>query len=101
MGWVLTAYQNAFQRLAIGCTAEAAIVDTVACGGDTDTNGAIVGALLGAAEGASTLPRQWVRMVTSCRPLRATGARRSRPMRFWPDDIMDLAEGFLVAGGAQ
>ena len=101
MGWVLTAYQNAFHRLAIGCTVEAGIVDTVACGGDTDTNGAIAGALLGAAEGQGAMPRQWVRMITSCRPLRATGARRSRPMRFWPDDIMELAEGLLVAGGVR
>ncbi|WP_131114268.1 inositol monophosphatase family protein [Lichenihabitans psoromatis] len=101
MGWVLTAYQNAFYRLAIGRTAERGVVETVACGGDTDTNGAIVGALLGAAEGGSALPRQWVSMIMSCRPLRSTGARRARPRRFWPDDIMDLAEGLLVAGGVR
>lgn len=33
------------------------VIDTVACGGDTDTNGAIAGALLGAADGIGSVPR--------------------------------------------
>lgn len=37
-----------------------ALLDAVAGGGDTDSVGALVGALLGAANGAGVFPRQWV-----------------------------------------
>jgi ADP-ribosyl-[dinitrogen reductase] hydrolase len=49
MGWVLIALQNAFYHLAHADTAEEALVETVGAGGDTDTNAAIAGALLGVA----------------------------------------------------
>jgi ADP-ribosyl-[dinitrogen reductase] hydrolase len=51
MGWVLIALQNAFYHLAHADTAEEALVETVGAGGDTDTNAAIAGALLGVALG--------------------------------------------------
>ena len=57
MGWVLIALQNAFCRLRRGEKVEAALVATVGKGGDTDTNGAIVGALLGAADGLRAIPQ--------------------------------------------
>jgi ADP-ribosyl-[dinitrogen reductase] hydrolase len=47
MCWVAIAYQNAFYHLARGSSFEDALVETVALGGDTDTNAAIAGALLG------------------------------------------------------
>jgi ADP-ribosylglycohydrolase len=46
-GWVLIAFQNAFRHLASGTPIEDALIQTVGEGGDTDTNAAICGALLG------------------------------------------------------
>lgn len=39
---------------------EQAVVDTVALGGDTDTTGAMVGAMAGALYGLSAIPRRWL-----------------------------------------
>ena len=39
---------------------EAAINETVACGGDTDTVAAIVGGIVGAGVGTSGIPQQWL-----------------------------------------
>jgi ADP-ribosylglycohydrolase len=91
-GWVLTAFQNAFRHLAAGTSLEAALIETVGEGGDTDTNGAICGALLGAAQGRSAIPARWRMAVLACRSLAETGARRPRRARYWPDDLPLLAE---------
>ncbi len=95
MGWVLIALQNAFCRLRRGENVEAALVATVGKGGDTDTNAAIVGALLGAADGLHTIPNRWVLPVQACRPHRDLGAKQPRPMHYWPDDLAALAEALL------
>ena len=50
-GWVLTAFRNALWQLLHATNLEEAVVDTVMRGGDTDTNAAICGALLGAVHG--------------------------------------------------
>jgi ADP-ribosyl-[dinitrogen reductase] hydrolase len=97
-GWVLTAFQNAFRHLAIGTPIEDALIETVGEGGDTDTNAAICGALLGAAQGSAAIPVRWTMAVLACRPLAETGAKRSRPPRYWPDDVPLLAEGLLMRG---
>ena len=55
-GWVRTALQNAFYRALGVSTLEQGLVDTVMAGGDTDTNGAIAGALLGAVHGRDAVP---------------------------------------------
>ena len=39
---------------------EDAVVASVAAGGDTDTNAAVAGAVLGARYGASSIPRRWL-----------------------------------------
>jgi ADP-ribosylglycohydrolase/fructose-1,6-bisphosphatase/inositol monophosphatase family enzyme len=98
MGWVLTALQNAFYHLAAGRDLKQAVVETVAHGGDTDTNAAIVGALLGAWRGQAAIPRQWRLSVLTCRPQKESGSQQPRPMDFWPDDLLDLAEGLLDVG---
>jgi ADP-ribosyl-[dinitrogen reductase] hydrolase len=54
-GWVLIAFQNAFRHLASGTLIEDALFETVSEGGDTDTNAAICGALLGASQGRSAI----------------------------------------------
>ena len=48
IGLVMIAYQRAFHHLRVGATFQDAIRETVQEGGDTDTNAAIVGGLLGA-----------------------------------------------------
>ena len=96
-GWVLIALQNAFFHLQQGETVEDALVATVGKGGDTDTNAAIAGALLGAADGLSSIPRRWVMPVQACRPHEALGVRNPRPMTYWPDDLAAIAEALLVA----
>ena len=73
-GWVKIALQNAFYELLHAPSLEEGVVATVRRGGDTDTNAAIAGALLGAVHGREAVPAQWRSMVLSCRPLRAAGA---------------------------
>ena len=97
-GWVLVALQNAFwclQHLEL----EEALVQTVGRGGDTDTNAAIAGALLGARHGRSAIPSRWILPVLACRPLADAGALRPRPIEYWPEDILELAEALLVVRG--
>jgi ADP-ribosylglycohydrolase/fructose-1,6-bisphosphatase/inositol monophosphatase family enzyme len=96
-GWVKIALQNAFHELLHAKALEDGVVATVRRGGDTDTNAAIAGALLGAVHGRGAVPAQWRSMVLSCRP---TGprARRPRPRAFWPIDALEIAERLMVAG---
>ena len=98
MGWVLTAFQNAFYCLMSGQSLRDAIIGTVARGGDTDTNAAICGALLGASQGREAVPLQWRNAILSCRPIAADGFHEPRPNTYWPDDALDLAEALLAAG---
>ena len=96
-GWVLLAFQNAFYHLQRGATVEDALVATVGKGGDTDTNAAITGALLGAADGLGAIPPRWVMPVQACRPHEALDALNPRSMTYWPDDLAATAEALLVA----
>lgn len=98
MGWVRIAFHNAFFQALHAPNFEEGVVDTVGRGGDTDTNAAIAGALLGAIHGRAAVPAAWRYKLLACRPLRAAGARRPRPMEFWPADAMELAERLLLAG---
>lgn len=99
IGWVRIALQNAFFELLHAASLEEGVVRTVRRGGDTDTNAAIAGALLGAVHGRDAVPAQWRHMVLTCRahPLRA---RRPRPQPYWPIDLPALAERLLLAGQA-
>lgn len=101
-GWVLTAFRNALWQLLHAPNLEEAVVDTVMRGGDTDTNAAICGALLGAVWGRNAVPDQWVESLLNCRP--AAGqpkVRRPRPECFWPVDALELAERLLKSGEAR
>jgi ADP-ribosyl-[dinitrogen reductase] hydrolase len=97
MGWVLIALQNAFFHLAAGTAVEPALIETVGQGGDTDTNAAIAGALLGAADGRASLPMRWVMPVLTCRPDVGLHPARPRPDEYWPDDLLDLTEALLLS----
>ena len=94
-GWVLVALQNAFFHLAHTKGVEAALIETVGRGGDTDTNGAICGALMGAAVGRNGFPARWVMPVMACRPLAKLGAHQARSQEYWPDDVPQIAEALL------
>ena len=96
MGWVLIAFQNALYDLLHAPTLEQGVIETVQCGGDTDTNAAICGALLGAVYGREAVPRQWVERIVECRPTAET--TQPRPKEYWPDDAQQLAEQLVQAG---
>ncbi len=99
MGWVRTALQNAFFQLLHAPDFAAGVIDTVRCGGDTDTNGAIAGALLGAVHGREAIPAQWRDRVLCCRPIAGIeGVRKPRPRTFWPVDALCLSEHLLWVG---
>jgi ADP-ribosyl-[dinitrogen reductase] hydrolase len=92
-GWVLVALQNAFHQLLRAEGLEDGVVDTVMAGGDTDTNAAIAGALLGAVHGLDDVPVQWRNTVLSCRPMAGyTVSEHPRPQLFWPVDVLEIAE---------
>jgi hypothetical protein len=99
MGWVRIAFQNAFHRLLNSRSLEQGVVDTVMRGGDTDTNAAIAGALLGAAHGIDAVPAQWRQAVLACRPESGRqGVIRPRPRKYWPIDAIELADRLFVSG---
>ena len=93
--WVLVALQNAFYCLKTR-SFEEGLVHTVGCGGDSDTNAAVAGALLGARGGRDAVPARWLLALLACRPLPEAGALRPRPMEYWPDDLLELAEALLA-----
>ncbi len=96
-GWTLVALQNAFYQLLHASSVEEGLVDTVMQGGDTDTNAAIAGALLGAVHGRESIPAPWRDRVLTCRPLAGLkGVRRPRPAVYWPAGALDLAEQLLA-----
>ena len=96
MGWVLIAFQNALYQLLHAPSFEAGVIDTVMRGGDTDTNAAITGALLGAMYGRESIPDQWQKAVLSCQPLEGKpGVYRPRPRCFWPVDVLELASKLI------
>lgn len=96
-GWVLIAMRNALWQLLHAPSLEVGIIDTVMRGGDTDTNAAICGALLGAVHGLAAIPDRWVAPVLGCRP--AAGqpeVRRPRPECLWPVDALELARRLVT-----
>ncbi|MBI2953033.1 MAG: ADP-ribosylglycohydrolase family protein [Chloroflexi bacterium] len=96
-GWVLVALQNAFYQLLYAPTLKEGVVDSVCQGGDTDTNAAIAGALLGAVHGREAVPPQWRQMVLTCRPIEGLATvLHPRPRFLWPVDALELAEKLLL-----
>lgn len=65
-GWVLLAFHNALYRLMNCDSPEQAIRETALMGGDTDTNCAIAGALVGAYYGFNSFPSDWIQTVENC-----------------------------------
>jgi ADP-ribosyl-[dinitrogen reductase] hydrolase len=99
-GWVITAFGNAFHRLWSEQDLHEALTETAMSGGDTDTNAAICGALLGAAYGRDAIPQAWRSQVLGCRAVRGKGVKHPRPVPFWADDAMELAEALLTVSSS-
>jgi len=101
MGWVLIAFRNALWQLLHADSVEEGIVDTIMRGGDTDTNAAIGGALLGAVYGREAIPTRWIETIRNCRPRAGDPrVREPRPECFWPVDALELAEQLVGRGGS-
>lgn len=91
-GWVVTAFHNALWQLLTARNFEEACVHTVMQGGDTDTNAAICGALMGAVHGLEAIPLQWRNAVLNCRPSKLNPrVQHPRPEIYWPVDALELA----------
>jgi ADP-ribosyl-[dinitrogen reductase] hydrolase len=95
-GWVLIAFQNALYQLLHAPSLEECVVDTIMRGGDTDTNAAICGALLGAVFGREAIPAQWLDSLQNCRPEAGhPRVRHPRPECFWPVDVLELSKQLI------
>jgi ADP-ribosyl-[dinitrogen reductase] hydrolase len=98
IGWVLRAFQGAFYMLLHSSSLADGIQSIVEMGGDTDTNAAITGALLGCIYGINGIPQDWMRMVCSNRPMfHLAGVYRPRPRSYWTCDVLRLSEQLLCA----
>ena len=85
MGYTLKAMQ-----VALWCAREAkdfeeALITVVSAGGDTDTNGAVAGAVLGARFGSGAIPPRWKERVATLRTGRV-------PMEDWADLVLAAAK---------
>lgn len=67
-GWVVLALHVAFFQLLHASDFRSALVDVVSSGGDTDTNAAITGALLGTLYGYTSIPTPWLASVRANNP---------------------------------
>lgn len=63
MGWLKIGFCYAFHYLWNQTPYDVALRDIILKGGDTDTNAAIVGGLLGAYYGLDGIPEEWVKKV--------------------------------------
>lgn len=87
MGWVRHALRAAFHFLAHDTPFADALPELTLRGGDTDTNCAIAGALLGAAQGLDAIPLAWREAVLAC--------RSDRPPTYQTNDLLELAANLL------
>lgn len=73
-GYVIHTLQTALHDALTADTAEDAIITAVNRGGDTDTVGAVTGAIAGARFGASALPERWTADIDETAELRSLAA---------------------------
>ena len=73
MGYVLVTLELAFSALASATSLEEGLIAVVGRGGDTDTNGCVAGALLGAKFGKSAVPDRWVSKLKAAPELLSLG----------------------------
>lgn len=100
-GFVRIGFTHAFRHLLNGTSYVDAIRQTLAGGGDTDTNACIVGGLLGARWGASAIPQRLREAVLDCDTTRGA---HPRPNFLHPRDVVALVRALrqnTVGGAAQ
>ena len=94
IGFVKIAFTHAFRHLLRGSDYTEALTETLAGGGDTDTNACIVGGLLGAACGAGAIPAGMRQAVLECDTLMG----RKRPPFVSASQVPHLVEALLDPG---
>jgi ADP-ribosylglycohydrolase len=94
-GFVRTGFTRAFMHLHRKTGFRAALADTLAGGGDTDTNACIVGGLLGALHGENDIPQPMIRGVLEC----DTALGQPRPDWLHPRQIDALLAGEFSSSG--
>jgi ADP-ribosylglycohydrolase len=87
-GFVRIAFTHAFRHLMLATPFIEALRETLAGGGDTDTNGCIVGGLMGALHGEDGIPERMRAVVLKC----DTPLGQPRPEFFWTRDAAALAD---------
>lgn len=98
---VCVALQNAFHVLLQGLSFDDALAGTLSHGGDTNANGVIAGALLGAVHGMHAIPARFRECVDACEPDEDDDdVSRPRPSWLWPTGAEGLALSLLDTGAA-
>jgi len=95
IGFVRIGFVHAFRHLRRGTPYEEAIAETLAGGGDTDTNACIVGGLVGAAAGAAAIPERMRTAVLTC----DTTHGQPRPAFLHTTQLPDLVKTLLAVHG--
>jgi len=93
IGFVRIGFTHAFRHLAAGSDYVTAIRETLAGGGDTDTNACIVGGLVGAACGAPAIPPAMCAKVLACT---TESGRHPRPDWLRARQITELVPRILT-----
>lgn len=97
IGFIRIGFTHAFRHLLAGSDYVTAVRETIAGGGDTDTNACIVGGLIGAACGAESIPAAMRVKVLGC----STEDGRPRPEWLHARQIPELADRILAIGGME
>ena len=90
-GFVKIAFTQAFKHLAKGSTYQTAITETLLGGGDTDTNACIVGGLVGALHGVSSVPSAMTQALLTCN----TQVGRPRPEVYSTRELGRLVDDLI------
>uniref|UniRef100_A0AC35GYU0 ADP-ribosylglycohydrolase n=1 Tax=Panagrolaimus sp. PS1159 TaxID=55785 RepID=A0AC35GYU0_9BILA len=88
----MIAFQSAFYQLLHAKFFSSGLEDAVARGGDTDTNGCIVGALIGARLGVDNIPKDWIDTVQTAEPCRLSNFNVRKDMDLTILSIKDIDE---------
>ena len=92
IGFIKIAFTHAFRHLLLGSDYESAIAETLAGGGDTDTNACIVGGLIGAAVGVDNIPQNMRNAVLNCD---TNQGKHPRPTFLHPRQVDELISRLL------
>lgn len=92
VGFVRIGFTHAFRHLLLGSGFVEAVRETLAGGGDTDTNACIVGGLVGAAAGVYAIPRSMRDRVLGC----DTSNGRPRPPFLYAENLPRLIDRILM-----